>query len=138
MAKPRKRMNRATFWAWAVPIVGAHLALTFVLINGASATFLGNIDTVLIIFLAVAVARRFRDIGWPAWTGATFVIVTMLVAPIGVLGYAFASHPTPQELLQWITLVGWVAGPLNLLLIIIAGCVSGQPEVDAEIRAEFG
>jgi uncharacterized membrane protein YhaH (DUF805 family) len=137
MAKPQKRMNRRTFWTWAIPIVVAHVALTFAFVSGAGATFLGNIDTVLIVCLAVAVARRFRDIGWPAWTGATFMIVTMLVVPIGLIGYAFASHPTSQELLQWITYAGWVSGPLNLMLILVAGCVPGQPDADAQIASEF-
>jgi uncharacterized membrane protein YhaH (DUF805 family) len=32
--------------------------------------------------LAVLVARRFRDVGWRGWIGGSFVIATMLVAPL--------------------------------------------------------
>src|SRR5215471_1523323 len=136
--KPPIRMNRRTFWTWAIPIVLAHMVLTYLITNtrGGTTGPWGGFDTILLVFLATALARRFRDIGWPVWTGPTFVVVTMVVIPMGVFGYAFASHPSTQDLLQWISSVGMVTGPLNLLLILVAGCVPGRPDLDAEIRAE--
>jgi len=134
--KPPKRMNRRTFWTWAIPIVVAHAVITLLVPNGLNGPW-SAIDTALLIFLATALARRFRDIGWPAWTGATFLIATLLVIPMGVVVYALASHSTTSQVEQWITMFGIVVLPLNLLLIVIAGCVRGQPDIDTEIRAEF-
>jgi len=132
--KPPKRMTRGTFWAWVIPIVLAHtvLAMTF----GLSGLW-NVLDLALIFLLATAFARRFRDIGWPAWTGPTFVIVTILVIPFCMFAYALASHATIEETSWWVTVIGGVIILLNLVLIIVAGCVPGRPDAGAEIRAEF-
>lgn len=71
-------------------------------------------------------AGRFRDIGWPIWIGSSFVIVTMLVLPIVALVYAIASHPQAPEFLQWLNRIGLIVGPLNLLLLIVAGSVPAK------------
>ena len=136
MAKPKKRMNRLTFWAWTVPIVAAHVVLTVLMVNRVNGPW-SSFDTALLFFLATALARRFRDIGWPAWIGPTFAIVTMLGIPMAVIGYAFISMPTSQQLLEWIATIGLVTGPLNLVLIVMAGCVPGQPDIDSQIVSEF-
>ena len=125
MDKSSKRLDRPTFWMWAVPIVLGHLVLTFLMVSG-TASSLGSLDTGLIIFLAIALARRFRDIGWPAWIGPTILLVTMLGLPILVLGVAIMNNAGGQ-IMQWLSLYGMIAGPLNLVLLIVAGSVPSKP-----------
>src|ERR1700722_6394016 len=125
MGKSPKRLDRPTFWMWAVPIVLGHVVLTFLMVSR-TASSLGSIDTGLIVLLALALARRFRDIGWPAWIGPTILIGTMLVLPFAVLGIAVANH-AGDDLMQWLTLYGMFAGPFNLVLLIVAGSVPGKP-----------
>jgi uncharacterized membrane protein YhaH (DUF805 family) len=135
MRKPLQPLNRQDYWLRVVPILVGHIALTAAMAAGVQG--MSAVDTVLIIFLAIAVARRFRDIGWPVWIGPTFVIVTMIVAPLGFIGYAFTAHPTPAELLQWLNLYGLFSAPANLLLLVVAGCMPGRPP-DASVAEVFG
>jgi uncharacterized membrane protein YhaH (DUF805 family) len=121
------RMNRLSFWQWAGPIVVGHFVLTFAMASGFQMA--GSLDTLLVVFLAIALARRFHDIGWPVWIGPTFLIGTMVVLPLVAIGYAIATGVRSDAPLQWISQIGLVFGPLNLLLIIIAGSVPGRPEV---------
>jgi hypothetical protein len=102
-----------------------HVVLTFLMVSR-TASSLGSIDTGLIVLLALALARRFRDIGWPAWIGPTILIGTMLVLPFAVLGIAVANH-AGDDLMQWLTLYGMFAGPFNLVLLIVAGSLPGKP-----------
>jgi hypothetical protein len=74
---------------WALALVAAHIVLAVVGTNGTPG--IGGIDTVVIILLARASASRFGDIGWRVWIGPTFMIVTMLILPLAVVGLAIAS-----------------------------------------------
>jgi hypothetical protein len=124
--KSPSRLDRRMFWTWAIPLLVAHGIFSIAMTKGVAGPF-GPLDNILIILLAIALAYRFRDIGWPVWIGPTFLIGTMIVLPFAALGYAFASHPAPPELLQWLTRIGQIAGPSNLALVIVAGCVPGRP-----------
>jgi hypothetical protein len=110
---------------WAVPLVLGHVVLTLLLVSG-PASSLGSVDTVLIAFLAIALARRFRDIGWSAWIGPTILLGTMLGLPLVVVGIALVNGAGDQ-MMEWLSLYGLVAGPLNLVLLIVAGSVPGKP-----------
>src|SRR5262249_34553791 len=60
--------------------------------------------------------------------GPSFVLVTMFVLPFVAFGYAILSHSHPStiEFRQWLDLIGLIVGPLNLLLLIVAGSVPGR------------
>ncbi len=137
--KSPKRLDRPTFWMWTVPLVVGHVVLTIVLtILGASGAVrsLGAVDTVLIVFLARVLAWRFRDIGWPVWIGPTILLGTMLGLPFLILGYAIASH-AGGRIMQWIWLVGVIAGPANIVLLIVAGSVPGKPAPITDVAQVF-
>ncbi|HLH90368.1 MAG TPA: hypothetical protein VKX28_18100 [Xanthobacteraceae bacterium] len=126
MWKSGKRLDRPTYWMWAVPLVAGHVILGLMMMSG-TATSLGSIDTGLIIGLAVVLAARFRDIGWPAWIGPTILIGTMFGLPFLVLGIA-AANGTGSRMMGWLSLYGLFSVPVNLILLIVAGSVPGKPE----------
>src|SRR5262245_20266822 len=106
MKKPRKRLDRPSFWKWAIPLVLGLVGMVFLGRSGAL-RLAGTLDTglnardtmvlaqgavglvmlLLIVLLAMALARRFRDIGWPAWIGPTILLVAMLGPPFLFAGY---------------------------------------------------
>jgi hypothetical protein len=131
MLKSLHQLNRRSFWMWAVPLLAVHGLVSIAMAKGVQGP-LGPIDTALIILFAAALAGRFRDIGWPVWIGPSLVIVTLLVIPFVAFGYAIASHPAPAEFLQWLVRIGQVTGPLNLLLLVVAGCVPGPTQGQLE------
>jgi hypothetical protein len=111
---------------WAVPLVAGHVFLTLMMMSG-TATSLGSIDTGLIIGLAYVLAGRFRDVGWPAWIGPTILVGTMLGLPFLVLGIAIMNNAGGQ-MMQWLSLYGLFSGPVNLVLLIVAGSMPSKPE----------
>jgi hypothetical protein len=120
--KVPERLDRDDFWLWAVCLVFAHIVLTLLSAGGGP---FGALDTLAIVALALVVGARFRDIGWPVWIGPTFMLVTMLALPLVAVGYAIATNLSPPELLKLMNAIGLVAGPTNLLLLIVAGSVRG-------------
>src|SRR5215467_4841365 len=137
MKKPRKRLDRPSFWKWAIPLV---LGLVVLVILGRSGAvrLVGEFDTglnavaaitlaltaialvslVLIVLLAMALARRLRDIGWPAWIGPTILLFTTLGPPFLDAGYTFADE---------IRDIGdLVSMAVDLVLLIVAGSVPGK------------
>jgi uncharacterized membrane protein YhaH (DUF805 family) len=121
--KVPERLDRETFWQWAVCLVIAHIVLTLLAMSGAS--FFGTVDTFAVIAIALVVGARFRDIGWPVWIGVTFVLVTMLGLPLVAAGYAIASHLNPPAFMEVMNVIGLLVGPVNLVLLIVAGSVPG-------------
>jgi hypothetical protein len=119
-------LDRSSFWMWARALIVAHIVLAVVASKGITGA--GGLDTVVIIFLARAVAGRFRDIGWPVWIGPTFLIVTMLILPLAVAGLGISSHAAPAVVLQLLNLTGLIVGLANLALVVIAGLVPGKAE----------
>jgi hypothetical protein len=117
-----ERLDRPTFWQWAVCLVIAHIVLT--LLAAAGGAF-GAVDSLAIIALALVVGARFRDIGWPVWIGPTLMLVTMLALPLVATGYAIANHLGTPEFLTLMNAIGLLVGPANLLLLIVAGSVPG-------------
>jgi uncharacterized membrane protein YhaH (DUF805 family) len=102
MRKPRKWLDRPSFWKWAIPLVLGLVVLAILGVSGAARS-VGAINTfvtvvsamalvrlALIVLLAMALARRFRDIGWPAWIGPTVLLVAML-SPSFFATYAIAT-----------------------------------------------
>jgi uncharacterized membrane protein YhaH (DUF805 family) len=105
MKKSPKRLDRPSFWKWAIPLVLGSWFLSILPLSSAARSVGGpnaavivrlTVATqalarlVLIVLLAMALARRFRDIGWPAWIGPTTLLVTMIGLPIAG-GYAAAT-----------------------------------------------
>jgi hypothetical protein len=77
-----QRLDRPSYWMRVLLICAGLGLLSIAKLSGVQ---LPPLDFVLILFLAVALAGRFRDIGWPAWIGASFPIATMVAFPVGVL-----------------------------------------------------
>src|SRR5262245_1758336 len=150
MKKPRKRLDRPSFWKWAIPLV---LGLVVLAILGRSGAvrLVGEFDTglnavdaitltltaialvslVLIVLLAMALARRFRDIGWPAWIGPTILLFTTLGPPFLVVGYTFAEplfNEIPDIGEEWVLMAGWISASVALVLLIVAGSVPGKAQ----------
>jgi len=123
MLKSFNQLNRLSFWLWTVPIVVVHVLLSVAVENGAR---VGPFDTVLILLLAAVVAGRFRDIGWPAWLGPVFILVTMLGIPAVAMGWAIAQNAGADEIMQSLLRIGEYTGLANLVMLIIAGSVPGR------------
>ena len=123
-----ERLDQPTYWMWVVPLVLGHLLLAAVLMSGAKG--LGALDTVVIVWLAMVVAARFKDIGWPRWVAPAFMLGTMLLLPLVAIGVAIATSAAPSKLLSWMNNIGLIAAPANLLLVVIAGSVPGDHQAD--------
>jgi uncharacterized membrane protein YhaH (DUF805 family) len=125
MDKSPKRLGRRTFWMWVVLLVLGHvLAIGMIPPGSAAPLAMIGIDDVILILLAIALARRFRDIGWPVWIGPTILLVTIGLPFLGI-GIAMMNHAGDQ-IMQWLPLYGLISGPLNLVLLIVAGFVPGK------------
>ena len=127
MEKSPKRLDRRTFWMWVVLLVLGHVLANVSIPAPGSAALLPmiGIDDVILILLSIALARRFRDIGWPVWIGPTILLVTIGLPFLGI-GIAMMNHAGDQ-IMQWLPLYGLISGPLNLVLLIVAGFVPGKP-----------
>jgi hypothetical protein len=119
--KVPERLDRPTFWQWAICLVLGHIVLALLTATGGMP--FGGLDTLAILALALVRGARFRDIGWPVWIGPTFMLVTMLALPLVALGYAIASSLSPPELLKLMNGIGLFTAPANLLLLIVTGSV---------------
>ena len=120
--KVPERLDRPTFCLWAICLVAAHIVLTLLTMNGAP---FGAMDSLVVVALALVVGARFRDVGWPVWIGVTFVLVTMLALPLVATGYAIASGLSTPMFMDLMNRIGLFAGPVNLLLLVVAGAVPG-------------
>ncbi|MBR0894552.1 hypothetical protein JQ616_06280 [Bradyrhizobium tropiciagri] len=129
-------VDREVFWTWAVPLVIAHVALS--LAGRAGITGVSALDTVAVLWLARLLARRFRNIGWSGWIGASFLIGTMLVIPLGIVGYAIANKLPPAQFETLTGAVGLVSAVVNLVLLIVAGSVPGKASPNPEVEAASG
>ena len=136
MKKSPMRMDRPYFWKWAIPLVLGSWFLSILPLGGVarslglnSAVSVGLTVAlarlVLIVLLALALARRFRDIGWPAWIGPTILLVTMVGLQFLVAAYATAT--LDEDILEWAPTAAWISDSLSLLLLIVAGLVRGKP-----------
>jgi hypothetical protein len=142
MEKAGKRLDRPTYWELVVPLVFGHVILSSLLVPG-SATGLGSVDTIVLGavdtivlgWLARTLARRFRDIGWPAWIGPTILLITMVVPPLVIVGIAIASH-AGAKVMGWWSLYGLLFGPLNFALLVVAGSLPGTPAIRTTEIAE--
>jgi hypothetical protein len=80
--------------------------------------------------LAALVAARFRDIGWRGWIGASFMIATMVGAPLAVTAYTIANNFQPAQFIEAMNEVGQIVGIANLVLLAVSGSVRGSGPVD--------
>jgi hypothetical protein len=129
MLKSLNQLDRRSYWIWAIPIIAAHWLVSIAMANGVNFGPLGPMDTLLVLLLSTALAGRFRDMGWPTWIGASFLVVTLLVLPVAVFFYAIASGDKPLEFLHTMVRIGQFTGPANILLVVVAGCVPGRATV---------
>ncbi|GLH80662.1 hypothetical protein SSBR45G_55710 [Bradyrhizobium sp. SSBR45G] len=127
-----KVLDRAAFWPWAVLLVLAHMLLTFATMSGAK---LGGLDLLVVIALALVVGARFRDIGWPAWMGISFMLLTMGLGPLGVAAYAIANNLPMDGFMAAMNVYGWVSGIVNFALLIVAASVPGRQPRQAASEA---
>jgi|SRR5215471_4008254 len=130
MEKSPKRLDRRTFWMWVVLLVLGHVLANVSMprVPAALLPMIG-IDEVILILLAIALARRFRDIGWPVWIGPTILLVTIGLPFLGIGIIAMMNHASDQ-IMQWLPLYGLISGPLNLVLLIVAGFVPGKARAE--------
>jgi hypothetical protein len=125
MLKSLYRIDRGTFWLWAVPIVFVH-GLFGVAAAYNVQTSLGAVDTGLIVVMAMALAGRFRDIGWPVWIGPTFMLGTMLVLPMALLFFMISMGTAGSAFMPGLTVISRFSGLGNIVLLLLAGCVPGR------------
>src|SRR5262249_588709 len=118
-----KRLDRRTFWMWVVLLLLGHVLANLSIPSAAPFPMLG-IDEVILILLAIALARRFRDIRSPAWICPT---ILLLPVPLAFLAIAIAlMNHAYDQIMQWLPLYGLISGPLNLVLLIVAGSMPGK------------
>jgi len=135
MKKSGKRLDRPSFWKWAIPLV---LGLAVLMIPNGAARSVADRNTlvvvvsamafvrlVLVVLLAMTLARRFRDIRWPAWIGPTILLVAMLGTPFLVVGYATATDDY-DILFKWGPVVRRASDFVSLVLVIVAGSMPGK------------
>jgi uncharacterized membrane protein YhaH (DUF805 family) len=120
------RLNRQYFWVWIGCLVVAKLAVDFGFILSPELHFLTSIDTVIVIFIAIAIGARFRDIGWPRWLGIVLTLLIMLVLPIVLLfavlipnGGIDTNATNPIDAFPWY--FGWSSTFCMIVLVVIAG-----------------
>jgi uncharacterized membrane protein YhaH (DUF805 family) len=123
------QMNRKQFWAAVAVILvfkfGAVVASEFVPDLYA---ILRHVDNAAFVALLIVVAARFKDIGWPRWTGVCFLILVMAVLPV-VLLFAVVKPPLglpPAGVIDAMAQCGWVSTLLLLLFLIFAGTRPSQ------------
>ena len=124
MLKSLHRIDRRTFWLWAIPIVCVHGLFAIAAVHNVK-TSLGGVDTALIVVLAMALVGRFRDIGWPVWIGPTFLLGTMLVIPMVIFFFMASIGTAGSAFLPALSVYGVFSGLGNLVLLVLAGCVPG-------------
>jgi hypothetical protein len=125
MFKSLHRIDRGTFWLWAIPIVCGHGLFALAAAYHVQ-TSLGAVDTGLIVVLAIVLAGRFRDIGWPVWIAPTFLLGTMLVIPMAVLFYMISIGTAGSAFLPALTVISQFSGLANIVLLVLAGSVPGR------------
>ena len=123
-----ERVDRRAFWTWVVPLLMARAGVAA--LGAAGFKTLGAFDTFIIIVLATLVAARFRDIGWRGWIGASFVIATMLVAPLAFFAYVIATNIPPAQVMDALNAISQIGGIANLMLLVVSGSVRGSGRVD--------
>src|SRR5262249_43911416 len=137
MKRPRKWLDRPSFWKWVIPLVLGLAVFAILGVGGAVRSVAGTdrdiiaivvtamaaVRLVVIVLLAIALARRFRVIGWPAWIGPTILLVTMLGPPSLLTGYLFATYDF--HIMEWRPMVGWISDSVSLVLLIVAGSMPG-------------
>ena len=136
MKKSPKRLDRPSFWKWAILLVLGLVVLSILPLHSAALSVGGLnavvivrltvtlVRLVLLVLLVMALARRFRDIGWPAWIGPTILLVTRLLRSL-VVSYATAT--LDEDILEWAPTAAWISDSLSFLLLIVAGFVPGKP-----------
>jgi hydrogenase-4 membrane subunit HyfE len=122
-------LDRKQFWIW----VGALLAVKIALVVGwdaypAMINSTKSLETVLMVFVAMTIGARFKDIGWNRWMGIAIAVVIVFVLPLVLLfGVALPSgqmanaapDASPLDILPWY--VGWSSTACLLVLVVIAG-----------------
>ncbi|QPF84725.1 hypothetical protein IC762_34930 [Bradyrhizobium genosp. L] len=87
----------------------------------------GTADIIIVIWYALILVRRFKDIGWPGWIAALIVIATTVVIPLGLVPYAIANKLPDAQFMALLRTVGLFSSGVNLVLLIVAGSVKGRP-----------
>jgi uncharacterized membrane protein YhaH (DUF805 family) len=115
------QLNRKHFWIWIGCLVAAKLAVDVGLILSPELHFLSSVDTVMVIFIAVAIGARFRDIGWPRWLGIVLTLLIMLVLPLVLLFAVLMQKGGIDTIDALPSYVGWSSTFCMIVLIVIAG-----------------
>jgi hypothetical protein len=120
-------LNRKQFWICAL------LAANITLVVGCDAypamvNSTKSLETVLMVFVAMTIGARFKDIGWNRWMGIAIALVIVFVLPLVLLfGVTLPSDQmanaapdaSPLDILPWY--VGWSSTACLLVLVVIAG-----------------
>jgi uncharacterized membrane protein YhaH (DUF805 family) len=123
------QMNQKQFWITVVLCLalkfGGVIALELLpdLYN-----LLRYLDNAAFIVLLLAVAARFKDIGWPRWWGVGFLIFVMAVLPV-VLLFTVVKPPLglpPAGVIDSLAQWGWVSTVLLLVFLVFVGTRSSR------------
>jgi uncharacterized membrane protein YhaH (DUF805 family) len=120
------QLNRKHFWIWIGCLVVAKLAIDFGFMLSPALRSLTSVDTVIVIFIALAIGARFRDAGWPRWLGIVLTLLIMLVLPVALMFAVLMQNggidmpaADPVDAFPWY--VGWPSTICMIVLIVIAG-----------------
>jgi uncharacterized membrane protein YhaH (DUF805 family) len=92
------------------------------------------LDNAAFIVLLLAVAGRFKDIGWPRWWGVGFLIFVMAVLPV-VLLFTVVKPPLglpPAGVIDALAQWGWVSTVLLLVFLVFVGTRPSQAAAPGE------
>jgi uncharacterized membrane protein YhaH (DUF805 family) len=109
------RLNRKQFWIWIGGLFAAKIAVFSVLTVAPTSQPISYIDTLIALFIAMAIGARFKDIGWPPALGIVLTFLIMVVLPLALL---FATAPKDPIALQY---VGWATTACLFALVVVAG-----------------
>jgi hypothetical protein len=87
---------------------------------------LRHVDTAIIAVLAIVVAGRFADIGWPRWLGIVFVLLIAVLLSIALFLLSPRIPVATSSPLDVVPDLAWISTVLFVILLIVAGVKRGR------------
>jgi hypothetical protein len=120
-------LGRKTYWICVVLWVAAKLGLAIVISNLPPSLAFVVLDDGITVALAVVVGARFVDAGWNRTLGMVLMVTAVMALPVMLLNW---KRP-PGDLFENLPDRVWLAVPVILAFLIVAGIKKGRPPTAA-------